>query len=422
MRIVVVAEVFLPKVDGVVGRTVNLIDRLSAAGDEVLVVAPHGDGCDEASAPVISCRSFPFRSYPEYRIGLPDARLAAAVRKFEPDVVHYVNPFAFGFRTFDRLQRVLPATPSVFSFHTLYAEFVKGYPLLGVLSRPLWELTRTYHNRADANLTVSSVMQDELMERGFRRVALWPPAVDAELFSPTRTCPQMRSRLTGDRPDRRLLLTVSRLAPEKNVEFLVELIRRLPDACLAVVGDGPSRADLQRKFAATDTRFFGYLKGESLAAAYATADAFVYASETETMGNVVLEALASGASVVAPRAGGLPSLVADGTTGLLYTPRNVAEAVDAAGRLLSDEALRQSIGQQARRDAENRTWAAAVETVRAVYRSAIEDAQFGRVATSRIRPRIARFAVDGLVLASRLAAPRRSMAAIAAEPAVTTVT
>src|SRR5207253_4845654 len=130
--------------------------------------------------------------------------------------------------------------------------------------------------------------------RGFERVELWPPAVDSDLFHPRRQSEAMRTRLLGGRSDRRLLLTVSRLAPEKNVGFLAEVLKAIPDACLAIVGDGPARADLERRFQGTDARFVGYLKGEQLAAAYASADAFIYASETETMGNVVLEAMACG--------------------------------------------------------------------------------------------------------------------------------
>jgi glycosyltransferase involved in cell wall biosynthesis len=422
MRVVLVAEVFLPKIDGVVGRTVKLIEGLASAGDDVLVVAPQAEGSGRCPVPVVSCRSFPFRSYPEYRIGLPDASLVSAVRQFEPDIVHYINPFAFGFRAFDRIQRSLPVTPSVFSFHTLYAEFVKGYRLLGTLSRPLWGLTRTYHNRADANLTVSSIMREELAGRGFRRVELWPPAVDTELFSPSRACPNMRARLTGERPDRRLLLTVSRLAPEKNVEFLAGLIGRLPEASLAIVGDGPHRVELERTFTGTDTRFVGYLKGESLAAAYASADAFVYASETETMGNVVLEAMAAGCPVVAPAAGGIPSLVADGSTGLLYAPRDLDAAVDATGRLLSDSPLWKAIAGRARQDAEGRSWKSAVDSVRGVYRSAIDEAPSQRPAPGRAQQRLARFAVDGLVLASRLAAPRRRRPVRVPQEAIATAT
>ncbi|MHB1422165.1 MAG: glycosyltransferase [Gemmataceae bacterium] len=140
-----------------------------------------------------------------------------------------------------------------------------------------------------------------------KRVELWPPAVDGQLFHPSRKTAEMRARLSKGHTDKQLLLTVSRLAPEKNVGFLVEVLDRLPNACLAVVGDGPQRTELERRFAGRNANFIGCLKGAELSAAYSSADAFVYASETETMGNVILEAMACGCAVIAPRAGASPA-------------------------------------------------------------------------------------------------------------------
>ena len=292
MRIAIFAEVFLPKIDGVVTRTMNLIQQLVQHQDEVMVLCAAAEGCKECPVPVVECRSFSFPLYPEYRIGLPDRRLAKEVERFTPQVLHYINPFAFGFRCYDVLQRAGLRVPSVFSFHTLYGEFVKCYRGLKPLSSLLWWMTREYHNRADANITVSNIMQEELVNRGFQRVQCWPPAVDSRLFHEGRKSPGMRARLAKGRSDRPLLLTVSRLSPEKNVGFLTDVLDQIPEASLAVVGDGPQRADLERRFAGRNARFVGYLRGEELAAAYASADAFIYASETETLGNVILEAMA----------------------------------------------------------------------------------------------------------------------------------
>jgi glycosyltransferase involved in cell wall biosynthesis len=375
MRILLVAEVFWPKIDGVVNRTLNLIRQLMGAGDQLLVVCPKamgGSACP-VTVPIVDVPSFPFPLYPEYRIGLPDPQLAKVVKAFAPEVIHYINPFAFGFRCHDLFRKAGVETPTVFSFHTLYGEFVKQYKQLQGLSKVLWWLTREYHNRADINLTVSGIMRDELAERGFRRVELWPPAVDSDLFHPGRKNAAMRARLSGGRPERPLLLTVSRLAPEKNVGFLVDVIQQFPGACLAVVGDGPQRAELERRFDGTDTRFIGYLRGEELAAAYASADAFVYASETETLGNVVLESLAGGCPVVAPHAGGIPNLVAHGQTGFLYRPRDVEDAVHWTRSLLNDESLRQRIGEAARQAIEQRNWEQSVRRVREIYAAAIEE-------------------------------------------------
>jgi glycosyltransferase involved in cell wall biosynthesis len=375
MRIAIIAEVFLPKIDGVVNRTLNLIRHLMRAEDEVMVVCPQARGCSDCPVPVVEVPSFSFPLYPEYRIGLPDQKLALALRQFNPEIIHYLNPFAFGFRCHDVLRRARLRTPTVFSFHTLYGEFVKQYRGLEPLSKLLWWLTRHYHNRADFNLTVSAAMQEDLIGRGFRRVELWPPAVDSDLFHPGRRSEVMRSRLSGGQLRRRLLLTVSRLAPEKNVGFLADVVRQFPDACLAIVGDGPARPALERRFAGTNSLFVGYLKGEELASAYASADVFVYASETETMGNVVLEAMACGSAVVAPDAGGIPTLLSHGTTGFLYRPRDLQDAVETTRAVLTDDSLRARIGQAARQTIEERNWEHSIGRVRQVYAEAIHSAQ-----------------------------------------------
>lgn len=403
MRIAIIAEVYLPKVDGVVMRTMNLIRHLQQRGDEILVICPEGQSPPDSPVPVVQFPGFPFPSYPEYRIGLPDERVVSTIHQFQPDLIHYINPFAFGFRCSDLLAKAGVECPSLYSFHTLYGEFVKQYALLKPLSKLLWWLMKDYHNRADRNLTVSAVMEEDLRYRGFARVELWPPAVNCSLFDPSRRRSDMRVRLTSGQPDRPLLLTVSRLAPEKNVAFLEGVIRQYPDVCLAIIGDGPQRAELEQRFAGTSARFFGYLEGEELAAAYASADAFVYASETETMGNVILEAMASGIGVVAPRAGGIRSLVADGETGLLYEPGDSKGAASAVGRLLSDTALRERLGTEARLTVEQWGWNRAVERVRQHYEEVIAAWESG-VRVPRRRQWLAPAMVSGLVLSFRVLA------------------
>src|SRR5262249_25092488 len=141
----------------------------------------------------------------------------------------------------------------------------------------------------------------------------------------------------------------------------------------AVVGDGPQRAELEARFAGKKAHFVGYLKGVELAQAYASSDAFVYASETETMGNVVLEAMGCGCAVVAPHAGGIPSLAVPGETGFLYDPGNVDDAVRARRVVLSDAALRSRLGRAAREVVEGWNWESSIAAVRQVYRETIQD-------------------------------------------------
>jgi glycosyltransferase involved in cell wall biosynthesis len=397
MRVAIIAEVFLPKIDGVVHRTLNLIEQLQAAGDDLIIAFPYAEGERDCDLPLVDFKSFPFITYPEYKIGIPDHRLEDAIREFQPDVIHYMNPLAFGFRCYNRLRKAGLNYPSMFSFHTLYGEFVKGYAALRPLSPIIWWTMREFHNRADMNMTVSGLMRDELIERNFERVELWPPAVNVEQFHPRQKSDEMRNRLTQGRPEKPLLLTVSRLAPEKNVLFLKEIVSRFPDATLAVVGDGPQRGELEKKFANLDACFFGYLTGDELAAAYASSDLFLYASETETMGNVVLEGMATGCPVVVPRAGGIPSLVEHEKTGLLYEPRNVDDACSHVEKLLGDTAYREQIGNAAYETVKNWDWPHAIERVREVYQESIDRFDPDMAGSATMKQRLAGMIVSSLV-------------------------
>ncbi len=408
MRVAIIAEVFLPKIDGVVGRTLNLIQQLLNNGDEVVVVCPEVAEARSSPVRLIEFPSFSCASYPEYAIGRPDQRLVEELQAFRPDVVHFLNPFAFGFQCCDLLSRSELSVPTLFSFHTLYGEFVKQYSGLRPLSRLLWWLMRSYHNTADRNLTVSSVMVEDLQSRGFERVALWPPAVDSAKFSPQRKCGAMRSRLSGNHPEQPLLLTVSRLASEKNVSFLTEVLQRVPDSTLAIVGDGPQRKELERRFARYRAHFIGYLQGEELAKAYASADAFVYASETETMGNVILEAMASGLPVIAAKAGGVSSLVQHGTDGFLFTPRNANEAARYIREILQVPDRRDEMSAAALLSAQSRTWKNSGDEVRSSYQQLIEaSATSLSKRTARRRPdRLASLSTKALVHVFQMMAPR----------------
>jgi glycosyltransferase involved in cell wall biosynthesis len=406
VRIAIIADVFLPKIDGVVGRTLNLIQQLHSHGDEVVVVCPEVPGDRNSPVPLIEFRGFPCSSYPEYIIGRPDSSLVERLREFRPDVIHFLNPFAFGFQCSDLLNRSDLRIPQLFSFHTLYGEFVKRYAGLNLLSPVLWWLMRRYHNTAALNLTVSSVMVQMLETRGFHQVALWPPAVDSELFSPHRRTLSMRDRLNPEHPDRPLLLTVSRLASEKNVEFLAKILDRVPEASLAIVGGGPQRAELERTFRKRSAHFVGYLKGVELAEAYASADAFVYASETETMGNVVLEAMASGLPVIAADACGVSSLVEHGVDGFLFAPGDAVTAAEYVREALDSAETRDRMSAAARNSAAKRTWTASGGVVREHYRRLMNrDTAFpsGRSASAGMLPAVVtRALVKSFELSARM--------------------
>lgn len=364
MRIALFTETFLPKTDGIVTRLTHTVRHLVEAGEDVLVVAPGPGDAEHAGAGVFRAPSLPFPLYPELRLAPPHPGIGRAVRRFDPELIHVVNPAVLGvsgIRLAARLGR-----PLVASYHTHIPKYLRHYRL-GWTEGLCWRLLRAMHNRAALNLCTSAAMVGELQGRGIRHVALWQRGVDTELFRPERRSDAVRAELSGGRTDGPLLLYVGRLAPEKEIERIRPVLEALPGSTLALVGDGPARARLERHFAGTAARFVGYRHDEALAAAFASADALILPSRTETLGLVLLEAMAAGCPAVAASAGGIPDVVADGATGCLFDPDDPTGAVDAVRRLLESPEQHAALGVAARAEAERWSWSAATAQLRDYY-------------------------------------------------------
>ena len=165
--------------------------------------------------------------------------------------------------------------PLVASYHTHLPQYLQHYGL-GALEGLLWEILRTFHNKARLNLCTSSAMVGELVDHGIERVDLWQRGVDTEMFQPHLASAQMRSRLSQGNPEDPLLLYVGRVSAEKQIDQIKPVLAAIPDARLAIVGDGPNREALEEHFAGTKTNFVGYLQGLELASAFASADALSF--------------------------------------------------------------------------------------------------------------------------------------------------
>jgi glycosyltransferase involved in cell wall biosynthesis len=252
---------------------------------------------------------------------------------------------------------------------------------MGMLEPLLWELLKAAHNQAELNLCTSTAMVDELAAKGIEHTALWQRGVDTELFRPELANPAMRARLHGGHSDTgNLLLYIGRLSAEKQIERIRPVLEALPQARLALVGDGPHRQQLERLFEGTATTFVGYLAGDELASAYASGDAFVFPSSTETLGLVLLEAMAAGCPVVGANRGGIPDIVSDGINGCLYDPDQPASLVTAVQRLLGDGDTRAKLREAARLEAERWGWAGATAQLRAYYHQVLEQRPLALVA------------------------------------------
>lgn len=368
MRVAIFTETFLPKVDGIVTRLARTLEQLAEAGHEALIFAPHNPPAQYAGHRVIRVPAVSFRPwYPELFLGLPRPRLGRELDSFRPDVVHVVNPVVLGlWGSTIAMQRDLPLLAS---FHTDLPSYVQHLRLrfLTPISK---SILRDIHNLAHVNLCTSSQMVGAAQELGIRRVRLWPKAIDTVTYHPDRRSRVMRDRLLGSATGKHLVMYVGRLSHEKRLDLLLPFMRERDDVRLVLVGAGPATDHLKRLFRDTDTLFTGYLQGPDLAAAYAAADVFAFPSDTETLGFVAMEAMASGVPVVGARAGGVPDVIRHGETGLLFSPGNENELAVALSRLLDDEALRSRLGRAARLDMEQWSWKASTARLVDYYRLA----------------------------------------------------
>ena len=368
MRIALFTETFLPKVDGIVTRLRHTVDHLQRLGDEVLIFSPDGGLTEHKGARIYGVSGFPLPMYPELKLALPRPAIGEELSRFDPDIIHVVNPAILGLAGLFYGKTL--SIPIVASYHTHLPEYLQHYGL-GALEGLLWELLKAGHNQAELNLCTSTVMVQTLVERGIERVDLWQRGVDTETFQPDLASLEMRNRLSQGHPEDPLLLYVGRLGAEKEIDRIKPILEAIPNARLALVGDGPNRQTLEKYFAETRTHFVGYLGGQELAAAFASADAFVFPSRTETLGLVLLEAMAAGCPVVAARSGGIPDIVEDGVNGYLFDPTDDWGAIAATQRLLSSQEEREILRRNARLEAERWSWSAATRQLQSYYRRVV---------------------------------------------------
>lgn len=376
MRIALVTEVFLPAVDGVVTRLRRTIEELGRQGDEVLVVAPAGGPPSYAGATVVGVPGLRVplypdgTGYPDKRVSLPIPPLRQALRRFAPDVVHAVNPFllaAGAVRYADR-----HGIPLVASYHAHVAYYTHYYGL-GALEPLGWRYVTWLHSRAHVNLCTSEATAEELRARGIPRLAVWPYGVEPDRFSPGWASPEWRTRLSAGHPERTVLLCVGRLAKEKSLQRLLPVVRELDGIALAIVGDGPLRPELERQFAGTPTTFLGLLSGEALSRAYASADVFLFPSDSETLGMVMLEAQAAALPVVAPDTPTARELIREGSDGLTYDPADPRSLVAAVRRLVEDRQMCRAMGAEGRTTVMGASWTHATTALRGHYIAASVD-------------------------------------------------
>ncbi|WP_280276598.1 glycosyltransferase family 4 protein [Nocardia wallacei] len=356
MRVAIVAESFLPNMNGVVNSVLQVLDHLDRNGHQALVIAPdtprglppapHAHG----RFPVLRVPAVMVPKISSLPVGLPQPGITAAIDEFGADVVHLASPFLLGAGGAAAAVRL--DLPAVAVYQTDVAGFASSYGL-GPARRAAWAWTRRIHERAARTLAPSTAAAEDLARHGIPRVHRWARGVDVARFTPSARSAELRERWS---PDGRLIVGfVGRLAPEKHVDRLVALADD-PDVRLVIVGDGPERARLARLL--PTATFTGELGGSELAQAYASLDVMVHPGEHETFCQGVQEALASGLPVVGPDAGGPRDLISHCRNGYLLPVDRFAELLPSAVGALRDPEVRARFAVSARKSVLHRTWPA----------------------------------------------------------------
>ncbi len=370
MKLALVTETYPPEVNGVAMTLSRLVGGMRARGHELEVVRPrqkHESSPGPSEDFVVPGMAIPF--YDSLRIGLPVAqRLETRWREWRPDVVHVATEGPLGLASLAAAGRLrLPATSS---FHTNFHAYGGHYGVPALRDATLAYL-RWFHNRTRCTLAPTRQMVSELAAERFRGLGVMARGVDTELFDPARRDPGLRASW-GAGPDDPVAVYVGRIAAEKNLGLAVEAFLRLrerePRMRFVLVGDGPAKEALQR--AHPDFHYAGMRRGAELAAHYASGDLFLFPSVTETFGNVVTEALASGLVAVAYDYAAAREHVRDGRNGFAATFGDAAAFHAAASRALETRSRWPEIRAAARTTASGLTWSAVVARFEADIRAA----------------------------------------------------
>ncbi len=374
LRVAVVTETYPPEVNGVAATIARAVQGLRERGHELQLVRPRQDpheaaAQDERFAEVL-LRGLPIPRYPQLKMGLPSKR--ALLRHWSsqrPDVVHLVTEGPLGWSALQAATQL--KLPVVSDFRTNFHAYSQHYGIAW-LRNPIMSYLRKFHNRTLCTMVPTEGLRGELMSTGFKSLRVVSRGVDTAMFDPARRSEALRQQW-GAGPQDMVVLCVGRLAVEKNLDVLLQAFQGMqaadPRAKLVLVGDGPERNALQQR--CPSAVFAGLRRGEDLGAHYASADLFLFPSVTETFGNVLPEAMASGLAVVAFDYAAAHQVVRHGDSGLLVPFGDAAAFCTAAQRLAGQTGWVRAMGEQARMKACQMDWGRIVEQIETVYVTAM---------------------------------------------------
>jgi len=378
MRIAIITENFLPKLDGVTRTLAKLLEHLQQTGHSTMLLGPDSGMEEYAGAEIVGTAGLPFPFYPELKFNFFRPLFMRRLGEFRPDIIHLVDPVILG-ATGLAAARFFNV-PLVSSYHTNLAAYCEHFGF-SLLTRPMWSYNRFVHNQCTMTFCPSPSTAAMLRLEGFEHLRIWPRGVDTSIFKPERRSAKLRASWLGrETENKTVLLYVGRVSWEKNLRLLVQAYRGMnhSNCHLVIVGEGPASVEMQQELADLPVTFTGYLTGEALATAYASSDIFAFPSRTETFGQVVLEAMASGLPVVGLVAEGVCDLIESERTGLLVNDSHIQEdeqIIDyrvCLERLVQSTQKRHEMSSAALIEAQRRSWFEAMESLVRGYKEVVE--------------------------------------------------
>ncbi len=374
-KVAVVTETYPPDINGVAHTLSKIVQGLQANGHLIWLIRPRQQAAQVANSDErleeVLVKGMPIPFYKQLRMGLPAKRHLTRLWTLQrPDLVHIATEGPLGWSALQAATKLkLPVSTD---FRTNFHAYSQHYGMAW-LSGAILAYMRKFHNRAQATMVPTQQLQIQLADKGFQRLYVVPRGVDTHNFSPMLRDPALRADW-GVAPQGRVLLYVGRLAAEKNLQLVVKTYASVkvahPDVRLVLVGDGPMRAELQARH--PDIIFAGFRTGADLARHYASADIFLFASKTETFGNVTLEAMASGLAVVAFDHAAAGEIIRTGVNGILADPASESSFVMGAQTLLNAPDTLRSVAQAGYESARAMGWPAIIESTEAVFARVLE--------------------------------------------------
>lgn len=365
MKIALFTDTLRPQINGLTNTIEQITDYFDKNGIEYKIYAPKYGGEDND---LVTERfySFKFFLYPECRLALPNFfQISSSLTEFQPDIIHIMTEFSMGLAGlhFGKKFKI----PTISNYTTNFSQYAEYYKF-DFLKEPIWNYMRWFHNQNHITLCPSRETEILLNEHDIDNTSIFSRGIDSKRFNPSYRNDVLRKTLGID--DKIAFLYVGRISQEKDIGVLANSYKQIknkyPKAAMVITGEGPYLDECKDLFP-EDTIFTGFLKGKQLSEIYASCDVFVCPSCTETFGNVVLEAMASGLAVIGADAGGIKETLKHGDNGLKFEAKNTDHLFKCMESYIIDEGLKSTITNQGLLFAKNRTWDSIIDGLYNIY-------------------------------------------------------